>query len=313
MAPEYKISLRVEADSLPNIIKIVDQIKILAKPSELSLKTSRKVANEEKRKLFENKGIARIFKWQKIDSIVKPLYLSDESKKLTLAQIAKELGITTYQLQISIRRLKDSGEIENIRKYTARNFSIKQELKKIIEENPDKYRTLQEYVDKLGNKVSCEYVRQLLKKFDKEGLVFVSFRNYRNQQNLDKLVQAAAKKERRQEIVDEVKKLILTGKSITEVEEILGEKSKGIIRVNTVINMLRNRGEIPRQREIRRDKNELMAADNIIKQLYNDGLSYLEISKITGLDKYRIYNHIIRLTRRGEIVRTRKRGKTKTN
>lgn len=85
----------------------------------------------------------------------------------------------------------------------------------------------------------------------------------------------------------------------------MGDKGDSIIHVTTAINMLRRKGEIPRERRKKRSLDELAATDNAVKKLFIERLSYREISAITGLDKSQIANSLNRLNRRGEIVRRR--------
>ena len=278
---------------------LVDQISAVANPSEISARQIAGVTGKEKRMLFDNQ--------------VKSIYI-DEGKKLTVLQIAEKLGVSSTKLNLSIRRLKDSGEIENVRKFSPNRVGkfeygskilMKQELKRLIVENPDEHYTLSEFKDQLGGKISREGIRQLLVKLKEEGLEFVSHREYNEILKAELVKQKDSLKHERQQIIDEVKKLLMEGYSGPKIERMLADKADGIIHITTVINMLRKKGEIPKKRKPKRSFDELVATNNEVKKLFIKNLSYRKISAITGLTISQIEYSLNRMNSKGEIFRRR--------
>lgn len=119
---------------------------------------------EPRKKVGKLPNKAKELELQEFDLKVKPYYITDVGKKLTHQQIVEELGVSSCKLVRSVRRLKDRGEIEDVRKPQPNKLRhgpkivVKQELRKLIEENPDKHYTLSEFQDQLGGKLKGLWV-----------------------------------------------------------------------------------------------------------------------------------------------------------
>jgi DNA-binding MarR family transcriptional regulator len=241
------------------------------------------------------------------------IFLSDESKNMTISQMAEKLDVKRAVVDHSIKRLKYLGLIPKIQKQSPLIGSqanlTQQRIKELIKVNPDKHYSLQEFSDKLG--VTKEAVRLQLKRLKKKGVDYVTSQKHKSALSESRIKSKIERKYKRDEAVNEVRELLRAGKSCTEVIELLDCKYDDIINIKIITNRLRIKGEIPRIRKIRRSEKEIREKDDEVKILYIEKKSYRQISEITGLDNSQISAALLRLSTNNEVARLKKKSRKK--
>lgn len=197
--------------------------------------------------------------------------------------------------------------LSDFREHSFNLNSNKDIIREFIQTYPESHLKLKDLGGICG--VRKQRISVILHELREEGLEYETFRENRIKQNLIKSEERRNRLDEKSMFRLKIINLLNEGNSGPKVENMLDEE--GICRnhVRSVVTYVRLKGEVPRERKIRRSRNEIEDTDLIIKKLYNLGISVSVICEITKLDKYLLAGSLTRLYKNGEIVRRRKRSK----